>query len=175
MIQAISKYITNKIFLYECQSEDYQIHQYGVEVIVSTTINILLLIVIGCITHHLIDSLLYFIFFYIIRKFCGGFHFNHYYSCISTHVMLFVIFIYMPKLFYSYDFMILCFATITFIVLSPYNIRKITHKEIKTYKYISLFVLSLYAMLYYVFNMNIMLYIIFIVSILLILAYLVSD
>lgn len=174
MIQAISKYFTNKIFLYNYNSEDYEIHQYGIEVIVSTCINILFLIIVGILTHHTIDSLLYFIFFYIIRKFSGGFHCQHYYSCISLHICLFFIYTYIPDIFYRNAILVFSFSFLTFIFFSPYNMRTIANNETKKYKYISISMLILYAAIYYIFHLNIMLYIIFIVSILLILPHLVS-
>ena len=62
-------------------SDQADIYRYGFELLISSLAYGLIFILISLLCRCLIASLFFFSGFYIIRKFCGGFHANSYFKC----------------------------------------------------------------------------------------------
>ena len=62
--------------------EEYKVfYQYGAEITISSLMNIILILLIGALSNHLVDSLIYLPLFVLLRRFTGGYHANTYYKC----------------------------------------------------------------------------------------------
>ena len=93
MIKAIS----NKLLKYLIKtdvinkSEDaLAYYKYGLEITISSLLNILLIISIGIISGQLIESVLFLICFIPLRQFTGGYHANSYLKCNFMFSVLFL-------------------------------------------------------------------------------------
>lgn len=169
LIQEMANKITQYMFTKKVCTEEFEIHCYGIEVIISTTIDVLLILSIGFIMGHLEDAIIYYFAFWIIRKFSGGYHCQTYFRCISLHVSLFIAYL---ITFQYYNHWMLCiqiFAILIFVILSPVRNRELDNSEYRKYKIISLIILAGFIALSYMSHYaNILTYVILIVSILII-------
>ncbi len=66
------------------KEEDYEIYQYGCEVILSALIDILLVAGCGLLFHMVGKAFLFYAIFLILRRYCGGFHAETYLVCNSV-------------------------------------------------------------------------------------------
>ena len=66
-------------------------YKYGLEITISSLLNIVLIVSIGVISGQLIESILFLICFVPLRKFTGGYHANSYFKCNLLFSILFII------------------------------------------------------------------------------------
>lgn len=82
MYQAVAKKIVN--FLVRkaiIKEEGKEIYTYGYEVVIAQSVYILLMILIACVCSSLVETILFFIGFYVYRSVAGGYHANTYLKC----------------------------------------------------------------------------------------------
>ena len=65
----------------EDEKEYKDFYQYGAEITISSLLNIALILLIGALSNHLVDSLIYLLLFVFLRRFTGGYHADTYYKC----------------------------------------------------------------------------------------------
>lgn len=165
MIQALSEKITQMIFDLNINQESYEIHRYGIEVLIATSINLLLIFIGGIILDAIPEALIYILSFWFIRKFSGGFHCKTNFSCITTNVLLYYIYFIIHPLFNTYALFIDFLAILVFIAICPINNRKCTKENRNKYKYISIITLCFYTLLSYCgFYKSMLTYVIFLVT-----------
>ena len=82
MIAGLAKIVTD-FFLKNnvIDREDTDVYQYGNEIIISSLFDLLIVLVVGLIYNALINSLLFFVPFFLLRSFSGGYHANTYLKC----------------------------------------------------------------------------------------------
>ena len=94
MIEKISKQITNHLTQKNViKSETAEMYRYGIELVISTFIGIVLILLCGLVFDMFWMTVLYYAIFFTIRRFAGGYHANTYMGCkvvlvISTIVIL---------------------------------------------------------------------------------------
>lgn len=69
--------------------EDIEYYLYGIEITVSSILNVLLIVGIGLVTHSIIESIIFLILFILIRQFTGGFHASTYFKCNLSFCIVF--------------------------------------------------------------------------------------
>lgn len=69
------------------KNDDREIYQYGIEIIISTLINIFIDIAIGLLFNELISAIIFFILFALIRSSSGGYHADTYLKCNSIFAL----------------------------------------------------------------------------------------
>lgn len=84
MIEAISERITE--FLADSKVisrniDEFSCYKYGVEIALSTMLNIVLILSIGAVTGRFIESVIFLAVFIPIRQFSGGYHADTYFRC----------------------------------------------------------------------------------------------
>lgn len=67
-----------------------EIYCYGVELIISTTIGFILILVSGLLISDIISSIIFLIVFVVLRQHCGGYHANSYLKCNTVFVLTFL-------------------------------------------------------------------------------------
>lgn len=94
MIQLVTKHIYG--FLMRHSTEQTRnndmlcdVYWYGIELVVSSIINVLLIITIGLITGHFYESLIFLFCFILLRQFTGGYHANTYLKCNIVFALVF--------------------------------------------------------------------------------------
>lgn len=56
-------------------------YRYGIEISISSLLNIILVLLVGLLIGHLLESVVYLILFILIRSFTGGYHADTYFRC----------------------------------------------------------------------------------------------
>lgn len=73
------------------EKEMIDIYRYGIELLVSTLINLALITIIGILINDIACSLVFLLGFIPIRSFCGGYHAKSYFKCNIVFSLSFVI------------------------------------------------------------------------------------
>ncbi len=82
MIEKNAEYFTEKLVSKKLiQKEDKAVYQYGIEILISTAINLILLLVIGIITRTVLLSIYYLFILATIRTLTGGYHATSHFKC----------------------------------------------------------------------------------------------
>lgn len=148
LYKKIAQNITNKfVNIGSIPTEKANIYTYGFEVLISTIVYAFTFIVIGAIAKTMLESLLFFIGFFIVRSIAGGYHANTYIACHILSLCIHLVFISVLKLLSNnaYDYIIVMFALfsfITLIVFAPID-HKNKHFTPQEYKYF-----RIYSLLY---------------------------
>lgn len=71
--------------------EDKEIYTYGLEVILSTVVNLVVVILLGCIFDFLLPTMLFVLFFAVLRVYAGGYHAKTHFGCIATFTLLYIV------------------------------------------------------------------------------------
>ncbi len=81
-------YISKKILKFLLDSNviedtawEKEYYQYGIEITISSILNIVLIMAIGTVFHSVIESIIFLMLFIPIRQYTGGFHANSYFKC----------------------------------------------------------------------------------------------
>lgn len=96
MINYISKMITNFFLQQESISEDEkEIYQYGVEITISSILNILFVLLLSILFRSLLSGIVFLMCFIYVRRYTGGYHAETYFRCNSalciTYIVVFLI------------------------------------------------------------------------------------
>lgn len=72
--------------------EEIAIYKYGYELLISTFINFLCILIVSFLFHSIIGGILFCSAFIPLRTTAGGYHAKHHWSCILTFTLIFTIF-----------------------------------------------------------------------------------
>lgn len=93
MIERFSKMILEYLIksnVIENTDTEREYYQYGIEITVSSLLNIILIISIGALTFSIFESIIFLVCFVLIRQFTGGYHANTYFKCNLTFCISFI-------------------------------------------------------------------------------------
>lgn len=71
-------------------NDEKEYYRYGIEITVSSLLNVILIIFIGILFQSVIESIIFLIFFMLIRQFTGGFHADTYFKCNFSFCISFI-------------------------------------------------------------------------------------
>ena len=92
MINKISSHILNFVSKhFDISSEMRDIYQYGIEITLSSMLNIVLVLLCSLIMGSVWAGLIYLLVFIFLRSFTGGFHASTYFKCNLTMVITFIV------------------------------------------------------------------------------------
>ncbi len=90
MVHVLSKKVASVLILNEViHSEDEDIYVYAGELIISAVINVLCCILISFIFAKVAEGVAFVSCFALLRRYTGGYHANHHWSCILTFSSIF--------------------------------------------------------------------------------------
>lgn len=122
--------------------EEAEFYTYGIEITISSLINIILISLIGIITMHIIESIVFLVVFILMRSFTGGYHANTYIKCnlVTSISFAIVLLIYKIIKYISLKVIILIaiLQLITVFLLAPIENKnkpienRVVHKIIST-------------------------------------------
>ncbi len=136
----VKKFLDRNIIAYD-KSE---ICKIGLELIIADIINFSAILLIGAFTKSFIQSCIYLIVFWTVRRFCGGFHAKTYMVCrictIGTFVLVLTINNIISSHFILYAICCNITAILTMLLLAPirHPNKDLTDKEVKANKLFSL-------------------------------------
>lgn len=161
LAQKITSFFIQKKIIKE---EDKEIYEYGYEVLFSETIYIVIMFIISLVTNTVFESLIFFLGFYMFRKFAGGYHANTYVKChiiFAINQILFLFLLFKTPLLYRdllAFFSIIITLIITFLYApidhpnKPFNSKEFSKykKQSRTFILISFLIITLI----YILNKN---------------------
>jgi len=140
MYKAIVKTVFPGVIEQAENEDEKEVVIYGLEIMLSTLVNILVVLLIGIVSNNLLETILYLLCFCSIRVFAGGFHANTQLSCLLgfCFTYLFIVGI-NPYITVKYSTILIIIATISYVVtlwLAPIlnGKRTFTMEEIKSGK-----------------------------------------
>lgn len=80
LVSKILEFLTDQNVI-SSESEVQDFYRYGIEISISSFLNIFLVLIIGLIIHHLSESIVFLLLFILIRSFTGGYHADTYFRC----------------------------------------------------------------------------------------------
>ena len=78
------KYISNKDVIDNVNEDVVAFYKYGIEITISSILNILIILTISLLFNALIDGFIFLLIFIPTRQFTGGFHADSYLKCNLT-------------------------------------------------------------------------------------------
>lgn len=155
MIHSLSESIVDFLL---CQKaildDDKQIYVYGVELIVSSLINMLICLIIGFITRQIVNVLLLFLSFVSLRLYLSGYHCKTYLKCNITFGTVIFIILYINNVIGNnkiFIFILIIFNILIVLLLTKNGKHKLYIQE-KKYKIVSVIILILHTTIYFLTN-----------------------
>lgn len=71
-------------------SDEKEYYQYGIEITISSLLNVILIMGIGILFRSVIESIIFLVCFILIRQFTGGFHADTYLKCNCSFCISFI-------------------------------------------------------------------------------------
>lgn len=158
MYKKSARYITNQFIKYGSISEEKaNVYAYGFEILISTIVYIIFFLITAAITDTLLESLLFWFGFFIVRTIAGGYHAKTYIICHILFLLNHIAFIAILKLIASdaITFLVLCLTLTSAFCLFKYapvdhqnkrfteNEKKIFRASSLAYAFLTLIILTL--------------------------------
>lgn len=93
MISGVSKFLLEYLVRSSAipdTDEEREYYQYGIDITISSLLNIILILGIGAISGNIPESVIFLICFVLLRQFTGGYHADTYLKCNLTFCILFI-------------------------------------------------------------------------------------
>ena len=168
MLNSLATRIADKFFN---DSDNYprEVYIYGIELLISSTISTLVILLIGLITHTFWESVIFLISLSAIRVYTGGYHSMTYLRCNIISALSYVaivVCIYLFKDFISNQIVMLSGYILTMVlafIFAPvkHENKELSMADIKKYKLLSLLMITIVFIIscvgYYIFEIEPML------------------
>ena len=162
MINHISKMITNFFLQQKSISEDEkEIYQYGVEITISSILNILLILLLSILVRSVLSGIVFLVCFIYVRRYTGGYHAETYFRCNSALCITYIIVFFISKGVRVSNYVLLLFLLISFIIVIRYSPVNNIHKRLseiekKRYHYLAVTVYIIFSIIgFFIIEFNI--------------------
>ncbi|MGL5716597.1 MAG: accessory gene regulator ArgB-like protein [Paraclostridium sp.] len=92
MIKSISNRITSFLVCNKSiENEDSEVCSYGLEILISSLINLVVVLILGVIFRKFIQTVVFVICYCSIRQYSGGYHANTHIKCIFTFLCMYLV------------------------------------------------------------------------------------
>lgn len=150
LIQGISNWLLDICNNNNVLDYDEEIFLYGVEVIITTLINLVLLLIVGLVSGTADQAMVYFVSYAFLRKFIGGYHCNTNFKCITFNVSKYIIYVLIcPHIEISIIIMLLIilFTLVLIVYKAPFEHknRPISPEDKIVYKKYALIIAFIYG------------------------------
>jgi len=152
MIQTISKSVIN-IFRNNNiigENEDNEIYAYGLELIISSFINIISVLIISAIMGKFVETIAFFLAFIPIRTYAGGYHAKTHLMCftilMAVYTIVLVLIFFIPENISNISIMgssVCSFAMVAFFAPIEDINKELTNTEKTRYKKISIIIVAI--------------------------------
>lgn len=130
MIDFLSIHITD--FLCRKQlikEEDKELYVYGYQLLISSLIGIITTITLGIVLKKSLLTMLYLVIFIITRQHCGGYHANHFSTCILSFLSTYLIVIMLESYLIGTDYSLYCILMEIIYFITVLRFAPIEHKN----------------------------------------------
>lgn len=98
MINIFSTWLALKFVKHSIIKEDaVDVYKYGIEITVSTIIGFMLILIIGFLYRTVLQAMIFYAVFVVLRSLTGGYHASSYFSCNLTFSMIAVLVLFFSK------------------------------------------------------------------------------
>ena len=122
-------------------TEEIEFYRYGIEITLSSLINIALISIIGIVTNYTFESMMFLVVFIIMRSFTGGYHANTYIKCNLVTSISFIVLLLMFKIIKNISLksiiLIAVFQVLIIALLAPIENKNKPIENRTVYKIIS--------------------------------------
>lgn len=130
MIVWVSNYLVRLLLKNDIIEVDkIEIYQYGYEIMISTIITFVIVLISGILLNCLPAALLYFGIFAVLRQICGGYHAKHYWSCNTLFAVTTVIVLLLFKFFPLEEIALIHYTFLLFSVLVVFVYAPVENKN----------------------------------------------
>lgn len=88
MINNVVRFLLNSMICNGIITDHYDVYQYGIELVVSSTICVIISCLAGWLLGYPLETLIYILCFIILRLYSGGFHATTHFGCWATMLCL---------------------------------------------------------------------------------------
>ena len=162
MINHISKMITNFFLQQKSISEDEkEIYQYGVEITISSILNILLVLLLSMLFRSVLSGIVFLVCFIYVRRYTGGYHAETYFRCNSALCITYIAVFIISKGVHISNVVFLLIILIGLIIVIRYSPVNNTHKSLsgnekKRYHYLAVTVYIIFSIIgFFIIEFNI--------------------
>ena len=140
MITKFSKWMTTFLIRERSISEqDTEIYQYGIEITISSILNIFLIIIVSILTKNVVAGMVFLSVFIPLRQFSGGYHATTYFRCnvvfLFTYIIILLLSRYVVISFWVNCILVLLGVIVLMLFAPVSNIHKpLTKDECKKHK-----------------------------------------
>lgn len=143
LVNKILKFITEQNVI-DDDIDVQNFYRYGIEISISSMLNIILVLALGILIHHFLESVVFLTLFIIIRSFTGGYHADTYFRCNLLMCVTFLLtvlanVVVSGKLIQPIAILLIAFTEITVMTLGPIENK---NKPINDFKKIKLKILG---------------------------------
>ena len=115
LVSKILKFITEQNVISD-EKDVQEFYKYGIEISISSFLNIFLVVILGFLIHHVLESVVFLTLF--IRSFTGGYHADTYFRCNLLMCVTFIITVFVNvitsnKLTLPVIIVLICFTEVT--------------------------------------------------------------
>lgn len=123
LVSQIVNFITEQDVISD-ESDVQDFYRYGIEISISSLLNIVLVVIAGILIHHIIESIVFLSLFILIRSFTGGYHADTYFRCNLLMCTTFILTVlancmFSNKLSLSIIIVLICVTELIVSVLGP--------------------------------------------------------
>lgn len=123
LVSKILKFITEQNVISD-EKDVQEFYKYGIEISISSFLNIFLVVILGFLIHHVLESVVFLTLFILIRSFTGGYHADTYFRCNLLMCVTFIITVFVNvitsnKLTLPVIIVLICFTEVTVLFLGP--------------------------------------------------------
>lgn len=144
MLNKVATKLTKTMLAYKIIAEDmFDIYVYGFELLLSFLFNTTIIIIAGILLGRILQTLLFLLIFVLLRSFTGGYHANTYGVCTLVTFMVYggvliLSELFIPSLLFYTILALVGLALMLIFVPIEHPNKRITEKQKRKYKYISL-------------------------------------
>lgn len=161
------KLLSNKIIEYliahntiQNTNEDIEHYKYGIEITISSLLNIILVLILGILLRVFLYSIIFLIVFISLRHLTGGYHANTYFKCNLSLCIVFCLVVISSKILKNYIdahviIFYLIFSSLIITAFCPVSNKNkpISPDSIQKYKFASLLLSYIYSIIgFYIAN-----------------------
>ena len=96
LVSKILKFITEQNVISD-EKDEQEFYKYGIEISISSFLNIFLVVILGFLIHHVLESVVFLTLFILIRSFTGGYHADTYFRCNLLMCVTFIITVFVKR------------------------------------------------------------------------------
>lgn len=141
MITSLAKIITDCLLKNNIiENSKIDVYIYGFEIMISNILCLAIGLIIGIVFSHLFETVVFLSVFMLMRKYCGGYHADTYFTCSAIFTLnIFVVMIIFNSISHypiSTHIVVICFCFMSTVLFAPIEnqYKRLTHNEKSKHK-----------------------------------------